>query len=76
MDDKKSVLGLAVQPLSPFECQVANEITESETDDELIEFDSLPLCFNAFQIMKGNWDHILADNHKGKHEVSEEPTTI
>ena len=73
MDDKKYVLDPGVQPLSPFECQVADEIIESETDDKLIMLDSLPLFFNAFHIMKGKCDHILADNHKRKHEVSEEP---
>jgi hypothetical protein len=43
-----------VQPLSLFECQTSDEITEPGTGDELIHFDSLPLCFSSFQIVRGN----------------------
>ena len=35
-DDKILLLYPGVQPLSYFECQVADEIIESETDDGLI----------------------------------------
>jgi len=68
MDDTNPILDLKFLPLSHL------EITESEVEVESSHLDSLPLCFNTFQIMKGNWDQILADNHKRKHELSKEPT--
>jgi hypothetical protein len=73
MDDTEPFLDPEVRSLSHLECQISDEITESETDDELIQFDSLPLCFNSFQIVKGNLGHILVENHRRNHEVSVEP---
>jgi hypothetical protein len=62
-----------VQPFSPFECRTSDEITEAETSDEKIHFDSLPLCFSSFQIVRGNLGHILVENHSVSHEVPIEP---
>ena len=45
-----------------------------KAEEELIQFDSLPLCFNSSQILKGNLGHILVDNHRRNHEMSMEPT--
>jgi hypothetical protein len=73
MDDTQPILDLEVWSLSHLECQILDEITESETDDELIQFDSIPLCFNSFHIVKGNFGHILVENHRRNHEVSVEP---
>ena len=56
MDDTNPILDQEIQSLNHI------EIIESEIDDELIQIDSFPLCFNAFQIVKGNLDHILVDN--------------
>ena len=73
MDDTKPFSDPEVRSLSHLECQISDEIIESETDDELIQFDSMPLCFNLFQIVKGNIGHIVVDNHGRNHEVSVEP---
>lgn len=73
MDDKELVLDPEVQPLSHLECQISNASSESVTYDELIHFDSIPLCSNSFQILKVNLGHILVDNHRRNHEVSLEP---
>jgi hypothetical protein len=42
-DNTEHVLDPEVQSLSHLECQISDEITESETDDELSHFDSIPL---------------------------------
>jgi hypothetical protein len=73
MDDKEPVLDPEVQPLSHLECQISDEITEAETDDDLILFDSIPLCSNSFQILKGNFGHILNDEYMKDYNVSLEP---
>jgi hypothetical protein len=62
-----------VQPLSIFECQTSHEIKEPGIGDELIQFDSLPLCFNSFQIVRGNLGHILVENNSVNHEAPVEP---
>jgi hypothetical protein len=62
-----------VQPLNIFECQTSDEIIEPGTGDEMIHFDSLPLFFSSFQIVRGNIGHILVENHSVSHEVPIEP---
>jgi hypothetical protein len=62
-----------VQPLSLFEGQTSDEIMKPETSDELIHLDSLPLCFNSFQILRGNLGQILVESHSVSHEVPVEP---
>jgi hypothetical protein len=62
-----------VQPLSLFEGQTSDEIMMPETGDELIHLDSLPLCFNSFQILRGNLGQILVESHSVSHEVPVEP---
>jgi hypothetical protein len=58
-----------VQPLNLFEGQISDEIPKPETGDELIHFDSLPLCFNSFQILRGNLGQILVEDHNVSHEM-------
>ena len=60
-------------PLSLFESQTSDEIMNPEISDELIHFDSLPLCFNSFQILRGNLGQILVKSHNVSHEVPVEP---
>jgi len=59
--------------LSLFEGQTSDEIMKPEIGDELIHLDSLPLCFNSFQILRGNLGHIIVKSHNVSHEVSVEP---
>jgi hypothetical protein len=73
MDDTKPFSDPKVWSLSHLECQILDEIIESKTDNELIWFDSLPLCFNSFHIVKWNLGHIVVDDHGRNHEVSVEP---
>ena len=46
---------------------------KQETGDELIHLDSLPLCFNSFQILRGNLGKILVESHYVIHEAPIEP---
>jgi len=62
-----------VQPLNLFECQTSDEIIKHGIGNELIYFDSLPLCFSSFQIVRGNLIHILVKNHSVSHEIPIEP---
>jgi hypothetical protein len=62
-----------MHPLSLFESRTSGEITEPATGDELIHFDSMPLCFSSFQIVRGNLGSILVENHSVNHEVLVEP---
>jgi hypothetical protein len=62
-----------VHPLSLFEGQTSDEVMKPETSDELIHLDSLPLCFNSFQILRGNLGQILVESHNVSHEVPVEP---
>jgi hypothetical protein len=47
-----------------------------EKGHELIHFDLLPLCFNAFQILRGNLGQILVESHSVNHEVPVGPMTL
>jgi hypothetical protein len=69
MDDIESASDPEVQPLNLFECQTSDEIIEHGTGNELIYFDSFPLCFSSFQIVRGNLSHILVENHSVSHEM-------
>jgi hypothetical protein len=62
-----------VHPLSLFEGQTSDEIMKPETSDELIHLDSFPLCFNSFQILRGNLGQILVESHSVSQEVPVEP---
>jgi hypothetical protein len=62
-----------VHPLILFEGQTSDEIMKPETSDELIHLDSFPLCFNSFQILRGNLVQILVESRNVSHEVPVEP---
>jgi hypothetical protein len=70
MDDKEHVLDPDLHPLIHLEFQILDASSESVTCDELIHFDSIPLCSNSFQILKGNFDHILNDEYRKDYKVS------
>ena len=44
---------LDLQPLNAIECQVAYEYLEAGTYDQMMEDDSIPLCFESFHFLKG-----------------------
>ena len=47
--DIESSLALDLQPPSPIAFQIADEGLEVETHDQMMQDDSVPLCFKAFQ---------------------------
>jgi hypothetical protein len=62
-----------VHPLILFEGQTSDEVMKPKTGDELIHLDSLPLCFNSFQILRGNLGQIQVESHNVSHEEPIEP---
>ena len=44
-----------------------------EIGNEHIHCDPLPLCFNSFQILRGNFGQILVESHSVSHEVPVDP---
>jgi hypothetical protein len=72
-DDIEVVSDSEVQNLSLCEGQNLDETKKPGTGNELIHFDSLPLCFSSFQTSRGNLVHILVENHSVSPEVSVKP---
>jgi hypothetical protein len=64
-----------VKPLRFFEVQTSDEVMKLETSDEMIHLDSWSLCFNSFQILRGNIGQILVERHSVSHKVPIEPMT-
>jgi hypothetical protein len=54
--DMEVVLNPESQPLTYIDFQIPNESLEPETNYELIQNNSVPLCFNSFQILKETLD--------------------
>ena len=61
---------LDFQPPNAIECQVADEDLKAGTYDQMMQYDSVPLCFESFQFLKGNFhsissikDEQLIENH-------------
>jgi hypothetical protein len=70
--DIEVVADSEVQPLSLCAGQNSDENTKPGTGNELIHFDSLPLCFSSFQTLKGNLGQILVEDHSVSHEMPAE----
>jgi hypothetical protein len=51
------------------QAKIQMKTQSSGTGNELIHFDSLPLCFNSFQTLKGNLGQILVEDHSVCHEM-------
>jgi hypothetical protein len=67
--DIEVVADSEVHPLSLCATQNSDENTKPRTGNELIHFDSLPLCFNSFPTLKGNLGHILVEYYSVSHEM-------
>jgi hypothetical protein len=61
-----------MQPLSLCAGQNSDENTKPETCNELIHFDSMPLCFSSFHILERNIGQILVEDHNVSHEIPTE----
>jgi hypothetical protein len=62
-----------LQPLTYFDFQIPDESLKPETNYELIQNNSVPLCFNSFRFLKMNLEYMLEDKHTEKKEVLVEP---
>jgi hypothetical protein len=61
--DMKAFLNPELQPLTDFDFQILDERLKLETNYELIQNKSVPLCFNSFQFLKNNLEYMLKDKH-------------
>jgi hypothetical protein len=48
----EAVLNPESQPLTSFNFQILDDNLEPETNDDLIQRNSVPLCFKSFQVLK------------------------
>jgi hypothetical protein len=71
--DMEVVLNPDLQPLTYFDFQIPDERLKPETNYELVQNNSVPLCFNSFQFLKKNLEYMLKDKHTENQEVSVEP---
>jgi hypothetical protein len=71
--DMEAVLNPKLQPLTYFDFQIPDESLKPETNYELTQNNSVPLCFNSFQFLKKNLEYMLKDKHTENQEVSVEP---
>ena len=68
------VLDLGLQPLSSLDFQILDESLEPETKFESVEYNSVPLVFNSFQILKETLEKMLMDKYIQSQEISFEST--
>jgi hypothetical protein len=71
--DVEVVLNPELQPFTYFDFQIPNERLKPETNYELIQNNSVPLCFNSFQFLKKNLEYMLKDKYTENQEISVEP---
>jgi hypothetical protein len=71
--DMEVVLNPESQPLTYIDFQILDESLEPETNYELIQNNSVPLCFNSFHFLKKNLEYMLKDKYTENQEVSVEP---
>jgi hypothetical protein len=56
--------------LTSFDFQIPDESLKAETNYELIQCNSVPLCFNSFQILKETLEQVLKDKYIKSQEIS------
>ena len=56
--DIKSSLAPDLQPPNTIEGQITDKGLEAETYDRMMQDDSVPLCFEAFQFLNQNFHNI------------------
>ena len=68
--DMEVVLNPESQPLTYIDFQILDESLEPETNYELIHNNSVPLCFNSFQVLKETLGQVLKDKYIKGQEIS------
>jgi hypothetical protein len=68
--DMEAVLNPESQPLTSFNFQILDDSLEPETNYELIQKNSVPLCFKSFQVLKETLGQVLKDEYRNKQEIS------
>jgi hypothetical protein len=68
--DVEVVLNPELQHFTYFDFQIPNESLKPETNYELIQNNSVPLCFNSFQFLKKNLEYMLKDKYIKGQEIS------
>jgi hypothetical protein len=71
--DVKVVLNPELQPFTYFDFQISDERLKPEANSELIQNNSVPLCFDSFQFLKKNLEYMLKDKYTENQEVAVEP---
>jgi hypothetical protein len=69
----KAVLNPELQPFTYFDFQISDERLKPEANSELIQNNSVPLCFNSFQVFEENLEYMLKDKYTENQEVAVEP---
>jgi hypothetical protein len=68
--DVEAILNPKLQHFTYSDFQIPNEILKPETNCELIQNNSVPLCFNSFQILKETLGQELKDKYIKGQEIS------
>jgi hypothetical protein len=68
--DMEAVLKPESQHLPSFNFQILDEGLEPETNYDLIQKNSVPLCFKSFQVLKETLGQVLKDEYINKQEIS------
>jgi len=68
--DVEVVLNPELQHFTYSDFQIPNERLKPETNYELIQNNSVPLCFNSFQILKETLGQVLKDKYIKGQEIS------
>jgi hypothetical protein len=71
--DVEAVLNPELQHFTYFDFQISDERLKPEANSELIQNNSVPLCFDSFQILKKNLEYMLKDKYTENQEVAVEP---
>jgi len=69
----EAILDIELQPLSYIDFQIPDESLESETEYELMHYNSIPLTFNSFKFLKKKFNHVMEDKHTKYQEFVLEP---
>jgi hypothetical protein len=70
LKDMEVVLNPVSQPLTYIDFQILDESLEPEANSELIQNNSVPLCFNSFRILKKTLRQVLKDKYIKGQEIS------
>jgi hypothetical protein len=68
--DMEAILNPESQPLTYINFQILDESLEPETNSELIHNNSVPLCFNSFQVLKDTLGQMLKDKYIKGQQIS------